>query len=124
MTYVALTEIAKREQDERARPAYAGEVKNLAGYETVFIGAPVWWNDWPMIMYTFFEQNAEALAGKTLIPFNTHDGSGLSGFDTKLAGTLPQSNVSAGFAVLGREAQNSTEFIRLTVNNWLEGIGF
>ena len=34
-----------------------------------------------MIMYTFFEENAEALSGKTLVPFSTHEGSGLSGFD-------------------------------------------
>lgn len=123
-TYRALTEVAKREQDENARPAYAGEVYDLPGYDTIFIGAPVWWVDWPMIMYTFFEQNEEALAGKTLIPFSTHDGSGLAGFDLKLRNALPQSNVGEGLAILGREAQNNREFIRLTVNNWLEGIGY
>ena len=56
---------------------YAGEVPDLTQYSTVFIGAPVWWGDWPMICYTFFENNADALAGKTLIPFSTHEGSGL-----------------------------------------------
>ena len=42
MTYRALTDVAKQEQDAKARPAYAGEVNDLAGYETIFIGAPVW----------------------------------------------------------------------------------
>ena len=42
MTYRALTDVAKQEQDAKARPAYAGEVNDLGGYETIFIGAPVW----------------------------------------------------------------------------------
>ena len=71
-TYDELTDVAKQEQKENARPAYAGEVPDLNRYTTVFIGSPVWWGDWPMIMYTFFEENTDALAGKTLIPFSTH----------------------------------------------------
>ena len=70
-TYDELTDVAKQEQKETARPAYAGEVPDFDQYKTVFIGSPVWWGDWPMIMYTFFEENTDALAGKTLIPFST-----------------------------------------------------
>ena len=92
-TYKELTDVAKKEQNENARPAYAGEAPDLSQYDTIFIGAPVWWGDWPMICYTFFENNADALAGKTLIPFSTHEGSGLSGFDRKLASALPGSTV-------------------------------
>ena len=66
-TYDELTDVALQEQKENAKPAYAGEVPDLDQYTTVFIGSPVWWGDWPMIMYTFFEENADALAGKTLI---------------------------------------------------------
>ena len=78
MTYSELTDVAKQEQNDNARPAYAKDVPDLSQYSTIFIGAPVWWGDWPMIMYTFFENNAEGLSGKTLIPFSTHEGSGLS----------------------------------------------
>ena len=83
LTYNELTDVAKREQRENARPGYTGQVPDLAPYTAIFIGAPVWWGDWPMILYTFFETNGDALAGKTLIPFSTHEGSGLSGFDKK-----------------------------------------
>ena len=93
MTYAELTDVAKKEQNEKARPAYAGEVPDLSQYDMVFIGAPVWWGDWPMIMYTFFEENAEALAGKNLVPFSTHEGSGLSGFDKKLSSAIPGGTV-------------------------------
>ena len=74
LTYSELTDVAKQEQNENARPAYAGEVPDLSKYDTIFIGAPVWWGDWPMICYTFFE--SEDLSGKTLYPFSTHAGSG------------------------------------------------
>ena len=107
MTYNELTDVAKREQNENARPAYAGEVPDLSQYSAIFIGAPVWWGDWPMILYTFFEANADALAGKTLIPFSTHAGSGLSGFDTKLARIYPDCTIGKGLATAGTDTQNN-----------------
>ena len=94
MTYDELTEVAKQEQNENARPAYSGELPDLSGYSTIFIGAPVWWGDWPMIMYTVFENND--FSGKTLIPFSTHEGSGLSGFGQKASGCLPGCNCRKG----------------------------
>ena len=123
-TYNELTEVAKREQNENARPAYAGEVPDLSGYETVFIGAPVWWGDWPMILYTFFESNRDALKGKTLIPFSTHEGSGLSGFDRKLSAACPDSTVKTGLAIRGSDAQNDRDGVRNKVLAWLSDLGF
>jgi len=123
-TYDELIEIAKQEQNENARPAYAGEVPDLSRYDTIFIGAPVWWGDWPMICYTFFEENADALAGKTLIPFSTHGGSGLSGFDKKLASACPDSTIGEGLAIAGTDAQNNQDTVRGKVSNWLSEIGY
>ena len=122
MTYAELTDVAKREQNENARPAYAGEIPDLSLYDTVFIGAPVWWGDWPMILYTFFEENAEALAGKRLVPFSTHEGSGLSGFDKKLAEACPNSTVLDGLAIRGNDAQNRQDDVRNAVSEWVADI--
>jgi len=124
MTYSELLDVAKRELNENARPAYAGEVPDLLQYNTIFIGAPVWWGDWPMIMYTFFENNADALAGKLLIPFSTHESSGLSGFDRKLSSACPNSTVGDGIAVRGSDCQNKQDSVRETVNKWLAGSGY
>ena len=124
MTYAELTDVATKEQNEKARPAYAGEVPDLSQYDTVFIGAPVWWGDWPMIMYTFFEENAEALAGKNLVPFSTHEGSGLSGFDKKLSSAVPGSTVLKGLATRGNDCQNKQDNVRKSVNDWIAGLGF
>ncbi len=123
-TYDELTDVAKKEQNENARPAYAGEAPDLTQYSTIFIGAPVWWGDWPMICYTFFEENADALAGKTLIPFSTHEGAGLSGVDRKLASACPNSTVVEGVAIQGTDAQNNQESVRSKVNDWLDGLGY
>ena len=122
MTYEALTDVAKQEQNDNARPAYSGELPDLSKYSTIFIGAPVWWGDWPMIMYTVFENND--FSGKTLIPFSTHEGSGLSGFDEKLAGACPNSTVGKGLAIEGNEAQNNQEKARESVSGWLAELGF
>lgn len=123
-TYAELTDMAKREQNENARPLYTGEVPDLSQYDVVFIGAPVWWGDWPMIMDTFFEDSADALAGKTLIPFSTHEGSGLSGFDRKLASACPGGIVGEGLAIAGTDAQNNQDSVRNTVKEWLTELGY
>ena len=122
MTYDALTDVAKQEQNDNARPAYSGELPDLGGYSTIYIGAPVWWGDWPMIMYTVFENND--FSGKKLIPFSTHEGSGLSGFDKKLQSACPDAEVLKGLAVRGNDAQNRQDKVRETVNSWLKELGF
>ena len=121
MTYQELTDVAKREQKDKARPAYKGELPDLSKYSTVFIGAPVWWGDWPMIMYTVFENND--FSGKTLIPFSTHEGSGLSGFDKKLQAACEGAAVGKGLAIRGNDAQNAQDKVRGTVNGWLTELG-
>ena len=120
MTYDALTDVARREQNEKARPPYRIELPDLAGYDTIFIGAPVWWGDWPMIMYTVFENND--FSGKTLIPFSTHEGSGLSGFDRKLENACPGATVGKGLAIRGNDCQNAEEKVRDSVKGWLQEI--
>ena len=122
MTYEALTDVAKQEQNEKARPEYSGTLPDLSKYSTIFIGSPVWWGDWPMIMYTVFENND--FSGKTLIPFSTHEGSGLSGFDKKLEGACPNSTIGKGLAIEGNDAQNNQEKARESVNSWLAELGF
>ena len=123
MTYDELTDVAKQEQNENARPEYVTEgLPDLSQYSTIFIGAPVWWGDWPMICYTFFEN--EDLSGKTLYPFSTHAGSGLSGFDIKLSSAVPDSTVGEGLAISGTDCQNNKDSVRDKVNEWLSGIGY
>ena len=121
-TYRELTDIAKQEQNSSARPAIKDPLPDLSGYETIFIGAPVWWGDWPMILYTFFE--SADLSGKKLVPFSTHEGSGLSGFDRKLAAAAPDSEVLTGLAIRGADCQNDRNGVEQKVFEWLNGLGY
>ena len=122
MTYKELTDVGLQEQRDGARPAYAGEIPDLENYDTIFIGAPVWWGDWPMIMYTVFENTP--LSGKTLIPFSTHAGSGLSGFDRSLAAAYPECTIAKGLAIAGTDAQNNPDKVRVSVTSWLSELSF
>ena len=121
-THMGLLDIARQELNSNARPAIKDPLTDLSQYNMIFIGAPVWWGDWPMIMYTFFE--SYDFSGKNLIPFATHEGSGLSGFDRKLSAALPTANVLTGFAARGQDCQNNKPLVENNIRNWLSGLGY
>ena len=78
-------------KDSTARPAVASKVENMAQYNTIYVGFPIWWYTAPRIINTFLEQYD--LTGKTIIPFATSGGSdmGKSGEDLKKA-SAPNAN--------------------------------
>ena len=119
--YTRTTEIAKQEQNDNARPALAAD-KDISGYDVIFLGYPNWWGDMPMIIYTFLE--AHDFKGKTVIPFCTHGGSGLSSTESTLRRKLEGARLMKGLAVTGTTAQNERDRARYSVNTWLEGLGF
>ena len=72
------------EMDDKAfRPAVANKVENMAQYDTVFVGFPIWWYVAPTIINTFLEQYD--LTGKKVIPFATSGGSGMGNTNQELA---------------------------------------
>ena len=102
--YKTATEEAKKEQNEKARPKIKNALNNIEDYDTIFLGYPIWWGDMPMIVYTFLE--SYDLSGKTIIPFNTHEGSGSAGTYDKLKKVLKDSNVETnGLALTGKVAR-------------------
>ena len=106
--------------DPACRPAIAGELPDLTGYDTVFIGYPIWWGEIPNIVYTFME--GYDFAGKTVIPFNTHEGSGQSGTQRVIENALPGSTVLQGLAIQGKVAQEDPERTKALIEPWLEGM--
>lgn len=122
-SYEACCEVAKREKHEHARPAFQGNI-DITDFDVIFVGYPNWWSDLPMVMYTFFEKHN--WHGKTVIPFITHEGSGMGNTDHKVqischgAHTL----VGQGLAIEGKIAQENPDQARKAVNEWLEGLGF
>ena len=119
-SYKKLTEIASKELHDNARPEILDFNLDLSKYDTIFIGAPVWWGDFPMIMYTLFEKID--LNGKTIVPFSTHGGSGLSGFDSKLRRIYPNANVTKGLAITGTNAQNKKDNVKKEVESFIDSL--
>ena len=75
-------------KDKSSRPAIKGRCENIADYDTVWIGFPVWWYTAPTIINTFIE--AHDLGGKTLCVFATSGGSGVDGSAKDLKKAYPQ----------------------------------
>ncbi|MBQ6645828.1 MAG: NAD(P)H-dependent oxidoreductase, partial [Clostridia bacterium] len=113
--------VATEEQRTDARPEYEGEIDAWERYDTVFIGYPIWWGEIPNIVYTFME--AYDFAGKTVIPFNTHEGSGQAHSQRDIERLLTGATVLKGLAVRGRKAQNDAEGTKADVADWLKSIG-
>ena len=119
--YDECLDIAKKEQQENSRPQIEQKLENLGQYDTIFIGYPIWYGDTPMIINTFLEENN--LEGKTVLLFNTHEGSQDAGTYNKIADKLSSSNVNKkGLAVQGQTARTE-EGKKLTIN-WLKEQGY
>lgn len=121
VAYKALTEVALSEKKANARPEIADDVENFADYDVVFIGTPNWWADMPMALYTFIESHD--WSGKTVAPFVTHEGSGLSSIPSKIKAAT-KAEMLDGLAVYGHVAQNDREQAKEEVANWLKKLGF
>ncbi|MBR2775439.1 MAG: NAD(P)H-dependent oxidoreductase [Selenomonadaceae bacterium] len=120
--YEPCTEIAKLELESNARPAFASNIDNLAQYDTVFIGYPIWWGALPRVVLTFLEAND--FTGKTIVPFCTHGGSGLSGTERELADACPNAKVLSGLAIVGKSAQNDFPTVEKDIDAWLTQLGY
>lgn len=116
-TYDACVDVAKKEKEAGARPAVKDDIA-VEDYDVVFIGYPNWWGDMPMAVYTFIGKHR--WTGKTVIPFCTHEGSGLSGTEKYIANACEGAKVGKGLAVRGATAQNKQEQARKAVAQWLE----
>ena len=77
MAYNPPIKLAKEETARGELPEYEGDI-DLSKYDIVFIGGPVWWGTYPQVMFSFFKKHTNDLKGKTVIPFTTHEGSGLA----------------------------------------------
>ena len=80
--------------DSASRPEIAERLPNMANYDTVFIGFPIWWYVAPHIINTFVE--SYDFSGKTLVPFATSGGSGMGSTVDELRKLCPNANWKAG----------------------------
>ena len=117
MPYMDLIKVAQEEMKTGELPAYKGDV-DVSPYDVIFIGGPIWWGTYPQVMFTFFKDHD--LSGKTVIPFTTHEGSGLASTVQDVKKAFPEADVKPGFAIYGHEVRSG----RAKVEKWLKGLGW
>ena len=118
LPYNDLVNVAKEETEKGEKPSFKGEVKNIDDYDTVFIGGPIWWGTYPRVMFTFFDKFD--LNGKTIIPFSTHEGSGLGSVVEDLKSLYPNATFKEAFSIYGTETRKDLS----KVDKWLKRLDF
>lgn len=115
----ALIEYAADEQENNVRPELTSHMENLDEYDTIFIGYPNWWYDMPMVLYSFFDEYD--FSGKTIIPFNSHNGSRFSSTIQTIQELEPNATViTDGFTISERNVADAEN----DINEWLNGLGY
>jgi flavodoxin len=115
--YDTLVDQAQLEQRDNARPVLAARVSDMDSYDTIFLGYPNWWGTLPMALFTFLE--SYDFSGKTIIPFCTHEGSGLGRSVSDIKKLCPQATVRDGLAIRGGSVKSAGNDVTV----WLRGLG-
>lgn len=115
--YTATTNVAKKEQNDNARPELSSHVGNMDSYNLIFLGYPNWGGTIPMPVFTFLEEYD--FSGKTIVPFCTHEGSGLGHSEKDIAKLCPKATLLKGLAVQGSRVSAAKK----DVTDWLSKIG-
>lgn len=113
--YEACLEVAKKEQAKHLRPELAEDI-DITPFDEIYLGSPVWNEDMPMAVYTFLESHD--FNGKLIRPFNTHEGSGDSGFEDKIRGAAKNAVVKPIFSVRGAVTQYEAFKLPYAVKTW------
>ena len=111
--YDECIEIAKRELRENSRPKLKDDI-DIKEYDTIFMGYPNWWGTMPMPVRTFLEE--KDFTNKKVLPFCTHEGSGLGKSESDIKKLTGGAEVLKGLAINGSEVNNSEKQIK----KWLE----
>jgi flavodoxin len=112
--YTEATEVAKNELRDKARPKLTGQVEDTGAYDVIFLGYPNWWGTMPMPVYTFLE--SYDFSGKTIVPFCTHEGSGMGHSEKDIAKVCPKATVLEGIAIHGTSAASAES----DVSSWVD----
>lgn len=112
--YTQTTNVARDELRAKARPELTDHVDNMDEYDTIILGYPNWWGTMPMAVYTFLEEYD--FSGKKILPYCTHEGSGLSGSERDIARECPNATVKSGLSIHGTHAGSAKK----NVESWLK----
>lgn len=114
VNYKECTEVAAAEGRAGERPALKGSLPSIADYDTIILGYPCWWGTMPQAVFTFLESGD--FSGKKILPFCTHEGSGMGRSESDIKKLCPKAIVAKGLAVSGSSCHSAEASVR----KWLE----
>jgi len=101
---------AKKDKQANARPELVSLPKSIDSYDEIYLGYPNYWGTMPMAVYTFIE--AFDWSGKTIHPFCTHEGSGLSNAEKDVVKAAKGAKVAKGLAICGSDVDKAEDVLR------------
>jgi len=116
--YTETTNVAREEQRENARPELTEIVDDMDSYDVIYIGYPNWYGTMPMAVFSFLE--SYDFSGKTIIPYCTHEGSGMGSSERDIKKLCPNAKVLSGLAILGGSVDRADKIVA----NWLKKLDF
>lgn len=115
--YNAVVDQAKKEVNSNYKPALRTKVQDIRKYDVIFVGSPCWWSTIAPPVRTFL--TSYNLSGKTIIPFMTHEGSGMGQSEEDIRKLCPKSTVLNGLPIRGGQVKDAEG----EVMRWLKKIG-
>jgi flavodoxin len=112
--YTETTNVAQEEKKSKARPELTEKVADMDSYDVIYLGYPNWWGTMPMAVCTFLE--SYDFSGKTIIPYCTHEGSGMGSSEGDIKELCPNAKVLPGLAIRGGSVGRADQ----DVTNWLK----
>ncbi|MCD8089408.1 MAG: hypothetical protein LUD81_02085, partial [Clostridiales bacterium] len=109
------SQLAKEQLDGNFRPALTSWIDNIDAYDVIFIGYPIWHQKAPMTVYSFIEEYD--FSGKTIIPFCTALGSGISESEKDLREMCPNAKFEEGLSLSTEDSTMADD-----IEEWLSDI--
>lgn len=115
--YKECCDVAQAEGRANARPELKTDIPDIAAYDNVVLGYPCWWGTMPQAVFTFLE--SADFSGKKILPFCTHEGSGMGRSEGDIKKLCPGASVAKGLAISGSSAAGAESSVR----TWLGANG-
>ena len=113
-SYMETIDIAKKEQQQDARPDFQGKVDAMEQYDTIILAYPNWWGIMPQIVMTFLE--SYDFKGKTILPLCTNEGSSMGHSEADIKKLCPEATLQDGLAVIGCQVKQA----KPVLEKWLK----
>jgi flavodoxin len=113
--YTETTNVAMDEKRKNVRPELTAIVDDMDSYDVIYLGYPNWWGTFPMVVFTFLE--SYDFSGKTIVPFCTHEGSGLGNSERDIKKLCPNAVVLPGIAITGSSVKRADSILKSWLHN-------